>query len=370
MAEKAVRRKRFSYSPLTRGVQGCVMKPMTTDKITINHHKILIVKPSSLGDVVHSLPFLNAMKTCFPEAEIHWVIAKGLEDLLAGNPMIERLWVINKDAWKKIDNAKNTVAEMRNLFKGLKKEKFDLVIDLQGLLRSGIITKSTGAPVRIGFQEAREGSRFFYTHKVKGGKDVHAVDRYLKIPLSLGCDIARVSFPFSPEPSSPFTSHLLTFNLSGEYAVIVPGARWKTKKWPPEKFGELASRLPMQSIIVGSKADRDIAGLIVSLSEGKAISLAGKTSLPELIAIIRKAKFVISNDSGPMHIAAALGIPVFAIFGPTDPQRTGPYGKGHTIIRTEEPCAPCFKKTCEDVKCLEGLSVDKVFETIKSNEHI
>ena len=106
-----------------------------------NPQKILIVKPSSLGDVVHSLPFLNAMKTCFPEAEIHWVIAKGLEGLLDGNPMIKRLWVINKDAWKKIDNAKNTVTEIRNLFKGLKKEKFDLVIDLQGLLRSGIITK-------------------------------------------------------------------------------------------------------------------------------------------------------------------------------------------------------------------------------------
>ena len=343
---------------------------MKTAELIKNPQKILIVKPSSLGDVVHSLPFLNAMKTCFPEAEIHWVIAKGLEGLLDGNPMIKRLWVINKDAWKKIDNAKNTVTEIRNLFKGLKKEKFDLVIDLQGLLRSGIITKATGAPVRIGFQEAREGSRFFYTHKVKGGKDIHAVDRYLKIASFLGCDVSDVSFPFSPESSSIFNSQLLTLNLPKEYAVIVPGARWKTKRWPPEKFGELASRLPVQSVIVGSKADKDIADLIVSLSEGKTISLAGKTSLKELIAVMRKAKFVISNDSGPMHIAAALGIPVYAIFGPTDPLRTGPYGKGHTIIRAAIPCAPCFKKTCEDVKCLEGLSADKVFEIIKTTEHL
>lgn len=343
------------------------MKP---EQITKNPQKILIVKPSSLGDVVHSLPFLNAMKTCFPNAEIHWVIAKGLEGLLDGNPMIERLWIINKDAWKKIDNAKNTVTEIRNLFKGLKKEKFDLVIDLQGLLRSGIITKSTGAPVRIGFQEAREGSRFFYTHKVKGGKDIHAVDRYLKIASVLGCDVSRVSFPFPPESSSTCNSQLFTFNLPRDYAILVPGARWQTKRWPPERFGELASRLPLQSIIVGSKADSDSAELIVSLSEGKAVSLAGKTSLKELIAVMRKAKFVISNDSGPMHIAAALGIPVYAIFGPTDPQKTGPYGKGHTIIRGEEPCAPCFKRTCEDVKCLEGLSVDKVFEIIKAIRHI
>jgi heptosyltransferase I len=340
-----------------------------TDKITINHHKILIVKPSSLGDVVHSLPFLNAMKTCFPGAEIHWVIAKGLEDLLEGHPLIQKLWIINKDAWKKIDNAKNTVTEIRNLFKGLKKEKFDLVIDLQGLLRSGIITKATRAPVRVGFQEAREGSRFFYTHKVKGGKDIHAVDRYLKIASFLGCDCSRVSFPLPPESSSTFNSHLLTLNLPGEYVVLVPGARWKTKRWPPEKFGELASRLPVQSVIVGSKADEDSADLIVSLSEGKAVSLAGKTSLKELIAVMRKAKFVISNDSGPTHIAAALGIPVFAIFGPTDPLRTGPYGKGHTIIRAAIPCAPCFKKICEDVKCLKELSVDKVFGIIKAKEY-
>jgi len=339
---------------------------MIDNKLIKNPHKILIVKPSSLGDVVHSLPFLNAMKTCFPEAEIHWVIAKGLEGLLDGNPMIERLWIINKDSWKKIDNAKNTVTEIKNLFKDLKKEKFDLVIDLQGLLRSGIITSATRAPVRIGFKEAREGSRFFYTHKVKGGKDIHAVDRYLKIASFLGCDVSRVSFSFTPESSSTFNSHLLTY-LPKEYAVLVPGARWKTKRWPPQKFGELASRLPVQSVIVGSKADRDIADLIVSLSAGKAVSLAGKTSLKELIAVMRKAKFAISNDSGPMHIAAVLGIPVFAIFGPTDPRRTGPYGKAHTIIRAAMPCAPCFKQTCEDVKCLEELSVDKVFEIIKLN---
>lgn len=339
---------------------------MNLDQITKNPQKILIVKPSSLGDVVHSLPFLNAMKTCFPEAEIHWVIAKGLEGLLDGNPMIDRLWVINKDAWKQIDDAKNTVTEIKILFKGLKTEKFDLVIDLQGLLRSGIITSATRAPVRIGFQEAREGSRFFYTHKVKGGKDIHAVDRYLKIAEYVGCDVSHISFSFSPDSSSILNSQ----HLPREYAILVHGARWKTKIWSPEKFGELASRLPVQSVVVGSKAVKDSADLIVSLSKGKAISLAGKTNLKELIAVMRKAQFVISNDSGPMHIAAALGIPVYAIFGPTDPLRTGPYGKGHTIISPAIPCAPCFKKTCENVKCLKELSVDKVFEIIKSNEYL
>ncbi len=263
---------------------------------------------------------------------------------------------------KRLKNVKGTMNELKALFQDLKKEKYDVVIDLQGLLRSGIVTGATNAPLRMGFKEAREGSTFFYTHKVEGGKDIHAVERYLKIAAFLGCDSADISFPFPP---SEFPS---TFNLNKDYAVIVPGARWKTKRWPEEEFGQLTSRLPLQSVIVGSNTDKDIAGLIVSLSKGKAISLAGKTSLKELIGIMRDARFVVSNDSGPMHIAAALGVPVFAIFGPTDPAKTGPYGKGHTIIKAGAPCAPCFQRTCDDSQCMKSVSADKVFEIIKSKQ--
>jgi heptosyltransferase I len=253
----------------------------------------------------------------------------------------------------------------------LKLEKYDLVIDLQGLLRSGVITAATGSPVRIGFKEAREGSRVFYTHTVEGGKNIHAVDRYLKIAEFLGCDISEIVFPF-PKLQSPssFILHPSSFNSPDGYAVIVPGARWKTKRWPAEKFGKLASLLSIKSIIAGSKSDKDIADQIVSHSKGKSSSLAGRTTLKELIEIMRSARFVISNDSGPMHIAAALGIPVYAIFGPTDPGRTGPYGKGHTLIRSDTPCAPCFKKSCDDMKCMKMVSADKVFEIITSKQHI
>ena len=330
---------------------------------TKNPRKILIIKPSSLGDVVHSLPFLNSVRKCFPQAEIHWVIARGLERLLEGHPMIDKLWIINKDDWKKIKKVKGTISELNVLFKAVKKEKFDLVVDLQGLLRSGVITAATSAPVRVGFAEAREGSRFSYTHKVKGGKDIHAVDRYLKIAGFLGCDITDIRFPFPLFESSFIRDR----SLSGDYAVIVPGARWKTKIWPEEKFGELSLELPLRSVIVGSNKDIESANEIVALSRGKAISLAGKTSLKELIEVIKSARFMVSNDSGPMHIAAALGIPVFALFGPTDPLRTGPYGEGHIVIRENVPCAPCFKRTCNDMKCMSSLSVEKVYGAIKEN---
>jgi lipopolysaccharide heptosyltransferase I len=343
------------------------MMAMAVLKLKKPPRKILIIKPSSLGDVVHSLPFLNALRDGFPKAEIHWIIAKGLEELLDGHPMINKLWIINKDDWKRIKSARTTIKELRFLFKSLKAEKYDIVIDLQGLLRSGILAKAAGAPVRIGFKEAREGSRIFYTHTVKAGKDVHAVDRYLEIAKFLGCNISDIKFPF---PLS-FNSQLTTLNLQlpERYAVIVSGARWETKRWYPERFGELASMLPVKSVIVGGESDVDIADIVVKNSGGKAISVAGKTTLKELIEIIRNARIVVTNDSGPMHIAAALNVPVFAIFGPTNPLRTGPYGKLHVIIRKGLKCSPCYKKKCKNIKCMEMIGVRELADTIIRSWH-
>jgi lipopolysaccharide heptosyltransferase I len=325
--------------------------------------KILIIKPSSLGDVVHSLPFLNALRDSFSKAEIHWIIAKGLEGLLEGHPMINKLWIINKDDWKRVKGAGTTIKELRSLFKSLKAEKYDIVIDLQGLLRSGILAKATGAAVRIGFKEGREGSRIFYTNTVKGGKDVHAVDRYLEIAKFLGCNISDIRFPFPLSFNSSLST--LHFQLPNEYAVIVPGARWETKRWHPERFGQLSSMMQVKSIVVGGESDADIAGIVVRNSDGNAISVAGKTTLKELIEIIRNARFVVSNDSGPMHIAAALGVPVFAIFGPTNPVRTGPYGRSHVIIRKGLECSPCYRKNCRTVQCMEMISVREAADAIR-----
>ncbi|HXX81169.1 MAG TPA: glycosyltransferase family 9 protein [Thermodesulfovibrionales bacterium] len=324
------------------------------------YNKILIIKPSSLGDIVHSLPVLDALYRCFPEAEMHWLIAKGLEGLLENHPMLKKVWIIHKDEWKKISRIQTTVAELRALFRDLRKEKFDLVIDLQGLFRSGLIAKATGAPMRIGFKEARERSITFYTHTVEGGRDIHAVDRYLKIPAFLGCKVAQVRFPFSPSVPSPDSS----LPVSGEYVVMVPGARKPVNRWPARRFGELASRLPMRTLVLGSRGDRMLAEEVVRVSRGKAESLAGRTDIKGLIQVIRGARFMVSNDTGPMHIAAAFGIPVFALFGPANPMKTGPYGKGHTIIRKNISCAPCYRRTCKNPRCLDMITVGEVAEII------
>lgn len=322
----------------------------------MSQKKILIIKPSSLGDIVHSLPVMDALYKCFPGVEMHWLVAKGFEDILEGNPLLKKVWIIHKDEWKKIANIQTTFSELRRLFRELKAERFDLVIDLQGLFRSGLISKATGAPVRIGFKEAREGSTAFYTHRVEGGKDIHAVDRYLRIPAFLGCNTEDVKFTFPPSSKSLVNK----IPFYGEYAVMAPGARGHAKRWPPRRFGRLASLLPIKILVIGNKGDRMLADEVVKASRGNAISIAGKTDLKELLEVIRGARFMVSNDTGSMHIAAALGVPVFALFGPTNPVRTGPYGSGHTIIRKEIPCSPCYRKTCTNVRCLDMINEEEV----------
>lgn len=146
---------------------------------------------------------------------------------------------------------------------------------------------------------------------------------------------------------------------------MAPGARKPANRWPAPRFGELASVLPVKTVVIGNMDDRILADEVLEASKGKAISIAGKTDLKSMMEVIKGARFMVTNDTGPMHIAVALGIRVFAIFGPADPARTGPYGKGHFVIREDVPCAPCFRRTCTDMRCMNDLSAGKVYEIIR-----
>ncbi len=322
--------------------------------------KILLIKPSSLGDVIHGLPVLHGLKTRYPDAAIQWVVAKGFDGILAGHPLIQKLWIINKDSWKRLRNVAQTLSELRLLSAGLRNEHFDLVIDLQGLFRSAMIGMFSGTAERVGFESAREGAKFTYKYRVKTDPELHAVEKNMRIAQFLGCNCHDPAFPMpalGPVPT-------IVRNLS-RYVVIAPSAGTMVKRWPPENFGKLASMLPIRSVIVGGKADKALGDEIERLSARKSINMAGKTSLKELAAIISGAEFLVSPDTGPMHIAAALRVPVFALFGPTNPARTGPYGDIHTIIRKEMPCSPCYKrKECETWDCMTGISPEIVFKII------
>jgi lipopolysaccharide heptosyltransferase I len=304
---------------------------------------------------------LHAIHARFAAPEIHWVVAKGFHEILENHPLIRKLWIIDKNSWKKPARALTTFGELKSLSAALRMEKFDLVIDLQGLFRSAMIGIFTGAKERVGFENAREGAKFTYRYRVETAPEMHAVDRNMLLARYLGCETVDPVFPFPLLDPAAEISRM----LPAEYAVIAPSAGTLVKRWPAANFAFLASRLPIASIIIGGGPDVPLADEIAALSRGRAVSLAGRTSLRELAAVIRGAKFLVCADSGPMHIAAALNVPVFAVFGPTNPARTGPYGQIHTIIRTDLRCSPCYRrKPCADWECMSGITAESVLNSI------
>ncbi len=322
--------------------------------------KILIIKPSSFGDVIHGLPVLHALSLRFPEAEIDWVVAKSFADILEGHPLIHKLWIIDKDTWRKVPNMPRACFEIAKLRRDLRNAGFDLVLDLQGLFRSAMIGIFTGVDERVGFESAREGAKFSYKYRVRTDTELHAVEKNLQFARFVGCEAADPVFPLPPLGKVPEVVKDM-----GKYAVIAPSAGTLVKRWPIENFGRLASLLPIRSIIVGGRADAALGAEVARLSGSRALSLAGRTSLKELGAIIGDAQFLVSADSGPMHLAAALNVPAFVIFGPTSPIRTGPYGNIHTAIRLELPCSPCFtRKPCPDWKCIREITPEMVLSAI------
>jgi len=294
--------------------------------------RILVVKPSSLGDIVHALPAVARLRRGFPDAHIAWLINDNFAPLLQRCPVIDEL----------IPFSRQRYARLPALLRRLRRERFGLVVDLQCLLRSGLFTRATGAPRRIGLSDAREGSRYCYNEIVAVTRQ-HAVDRYLKAADHLGCPPSPVEFPLGLEGRAP----------ARRWIAVNPSARWETKLWGDERFAELIRRLPREQVVL--TGSRDEAARLDRIAQG-ARNLAGKTNLLELADTYRQCRVVITNDSGPMHIAAAVGTPVIAVFGPTDPALTGPYGPGHVVLRGHVSCAPCFQGRCRHQPPLECMS--------------
>jgi len=328
--------------------------------------RILLIKPSSFGDIIHGLPALAACKGHWPDAQIDWAVKREWAGLLAGHPLLRRVVFFPGTVWKGL-----------RAWPALRREDYDLVIDLQGLLRSGLYAALTGCPVRVGFDDSREGSSWFYSHRVKVSNDaVHAVDRCLDLVRRIGVKTAPA--PAFPVPDGKkeqewvddlWRRHQIR---DGEALCIVhPSARWETKRWPAERFAQLAdgliARERMRIIIVGSAAEASQIEEMSRQMSQPAINLAGQTDLLQLAALLRRANLLVSNDSGPIHLAAAVGTPVVAIFGPTDPSRVGPYGDGHVVLRKDVDCSRCSWRACiRDALCMKAIGVSEVFEAVRA----
>jgi len=321
--------------------------------------RILIIKPSAIGDVVHALPVLNLLRRKWPTAHVSWLVTPACAGLLHRHPMLDEVIRFERKELGKGWRSPRAAADLVRFTRDLGRRKFDLVIDLQGLFRSGWLAFATGAPYRVGPASAREGAWLFYTHRVPTGTpEQHAIERYLTIAQAVGCERSPVEFPFAVDDADRDYVARLT---PARYAVLMPGANWLTKQWPVERFaalvGPLRERFGLDSVVAGGPDTADLAEKIPT-----AANLAGRTNLRQLVALLERAELVVANDSGPMHIAAALGRPLVTPFGPTNPMRTGPYRRMDSVLRVEIPCSPCYSRRCSHISCLRWIETDPVLE--------
>ena len=321
-----------------------------------------------MGDVVHALPVLSALRALWPSAFIAWVVNRGLRGLLDGHPDLDE--VIPFDRAQVRPSIRGIATTCRFLM-DLHRRRFDLTVDLQGLFRSGVMAAATGAQVRVGATEAREGAPRFYTHRVPTGDgDVHAVDRLLRIAEALGADISRPIFrPVMTDDDRRWASEALV-GVPNPRLVMNPGGRWPTKRWPPVRFAEVARRAVAEFgvglVVVGAEEDKALAVELCERLTGLAVrDLCCMTSLPQLASVATMASVFLSNDTGPLHLAAAAGAPVVGIYTCTRPERTGPYGPRALAARTGVSCAGSKLRRCERLDCMAELVPERVWKMVQ-----
>lgn len=340
----------------------------STDRLdTIEPQRICIIKPSSMGDVVHAMPILSALRGRWPSAHLSWVVNRPFRELLEGHRHLDELIVYDRGR-RGVDRA--GLGSMAGLLARLARGRFDLTIDLQGLLRSALMVAATRARVRVGMADAREGSRWFYTHRVHAPRlGMHAVDRALTVARSLGALVPEPCFQLPIGEEHRRWAEEVLGALPRPYIILNVGAQWSTKRWPPEHFAAIGRRAVDEYggslIAVGSAGDRPLVdALLRHLGPAPVLDLCGRTRLPQLAALSAESNLMVSNDTGPLHLAAAAGARVVGIYTCTSPDLTGPYGTRAASVRTRIWCAATFCKTCPRLDCMSELQPSRVWPVV------
>ncbi len=346
----------------------------TTALAGITARNICVIKPSAFGDVVQSLPILRALRQRFPDARISWLINQGLDSLLVGHPHIDHVIPYQR---------RGSWSDWGTTLRDLRRRQFDLVIDLQGLLRTGVMTLATGAKWRVGLETAREGSRFSHNLTIPhSGRDVPAHARYWRVAEAFGAGALPREADIAVDPADTAWAERQLRSLPSPILAVNPGARWVTKRWPIESFAAVTRRaveeLGLSVALVGGADERTLTDVVSAvLTEAgharQVVNLAGMTTLKQLAAVAQQARFLLTNDSGPMHLAAAMGTPVVGLFLCTSPERSGPPGSQHELIRTNVACAASYKKQCpqsgsKHMCCMANMDVEQVWQAVQRME--
>lgn len=366
--------------------------------------EVLIIRLSALGDIIHGIPAAARIKERLPECRISWLVEPAGVPLLTANPVVDRVICLPRRSWmNQTRNPARIPAVTRDIwgfFKEFRNTEYDAVIDLQGLLKSAVWALGANSKRRIGFKGTREGAEYLLTDSLRVGdyfgNGRHVVEHNLDL-ADYACDLlgalppagkrqAQFSLPSPLPEETNIVEELLGFGSAGSQAlskqvVLIPGTTWDTKIWPSDKWAELAIKLfdkfNMRAVLVGGQAECSFNNRIEQqirqcVPLAQPLNLTGKTSLGELICLYRQANLVIGADTGPVHLAAAVGAtPVVAVIGATPKKRNGPYGRDCYSIDLGLSCQPCFKKVCPlgTRACLEELTVEHVFAAIVAQNY-
>jgi heptosyltransferase-1 len=327
--------------------------------------RIALVRLSALGDVVHALPLAHALRCHWPGCELTWIVERREEAIVVGNPDLDHVVPVDTRLWRREfrhpGGALAVAAKVRGLVRRLRAGRFDVALDVQGNIKSGLITAFTRAPVRVGFalRHCRERANALFTNRrvALPARPIHVVEENLALLAGLGIDRAAVGAPAFPVPVDPAAEGVIARVLEKEgvkpetpLVVLNPGAGRANKRWGVDahrRVGDaLARRLGGRLVVAWGPGEGDLARAVAEGLAGSPL-VPPPTSIPEMVALLRRASLVVGGDTGPVHIAAVLGVPTIGLYGPTDPRRTGPHGA--RVATVESPTGR-----------MDGIDVERV----------
>lgn len=350
--------------------------------------RALIVRLGAMGDVLHALPAVALLRRALPEAWIGWVIERRWRELLcapevepagsrgAGRPLVDEVHVVDTRGWRKHLLGAGTRREFMAAIGGMQARRYEAALDLQGAAKSAVMAKLSGAPIILGFRNPREAvARWLYS-SLADGRAAHVIEQNVEMVQSWleGIGASRVTATLQPGTAllprdqaseARIENTLKSMGIAqSAIAILNPGAGWGAKQWAPQRYGELASALAargVRAVINYGPGEENLARDAMAASAGSAVAIS--SSLSELVALARRSELFVGGDTGPMHLAALLGVKTVALFGPTDPARNGPYWAGTRVLRHPASVTSYSHKRAEDPG-LERLTVEQVLVEI------
>jgi lipopolysaccharide heptosyltransferase II len=331
--------------------------------VTAEPKKILIILGGSIGDVTRALPLANVLREAYPRARLAWAVEPPSYPLIERHRAVDQAILFDRSRWWR---------SLAPFLWRIRRERFDLVLDLQRLFKSGLISRWSGAPRRVGFHphDAKEFNWWFNNHYIpSAGETVSKLDHYLKFAEFLELKPSRVEWtiPLSPDDRARVATMLAA--ARAPFAVFLIGSRWESKQWfaaeTAASAAEVHRRFGLGVVLLGGKEHLAFAREVAGMEPSPVLDLVGQTSLREAVGILGEARVVVGPDTGLMHLAAAVGTPVVSLWGATSPLRAGPHGYDDLVVRGTAPCAPCYLRRCPIGRiCMQSIDVAEVVTAV------